>query len=404
MLNFRANSNIRTVVQRMASYQRRYISASYPLITDDNMFNRRREMECLSNVLSSTPQISVIIGPVDSGKSRLVNRVILDLPKKTQQTIPIQLLNLRKLLLNSVESLAKHLDDDKWVRITKNSVKFGDWEPSYKEQQAASNITQIQHPIFAIDQAHELKRLLRDKDGHAILEHLFDKFVSNTKEQHGIIPHQNSHVVLISSDSFFDQWVEKFVGSSRYSVYVVGHLDKEEAEIYWKENVLTENSHWLKNTNAAPEFEKVFEVCGGSMYLMDMFFREYCQEPSNGPVHSDARNFHVVLQEERRLMKALLDADKSFEECPKWTKYKLRKLMKMLTTSTGILDYDKVCETLGKDAVDSMIKHNIIHLRPTCRLSYDVPDHTSPIVTAVSPAALVAMKKVLAKELISLFC
>ena len=389
------NSNIGAFVQRMASYQRRYsISASYPLLTvDDNMFNRRREMDCLSNVLASTPQISVITGPVDSGKSRLVNRVILDLPKKTQQNIPIQLLDLRKLQLNSVESLAKRLDHD-WMTITQTSVEFGDWEPSFEEQHAAS---QIQHPIFAIDQAHGLKRLLRDKDGQAVLEHLFDKFVHNTKEQHGIITtqHQNFHVVLISSDSFFDQWVEQFVGPSRYSVYVVGHLDKKEAEIYWKENILTENSHWLKNTNDPPEFDKVFEVCGGSMYLMDMFFREYCQEPANGPVHSDARNFHVVLQEERRIMKAItLAADTSFEECPKW---KLRTLMNMLTKSTGSLDYNEVCGRFGKDAVDSMIKYNIIHLRPTSRLSYDVPDHTDPIITAVSPAALVAMKKVLAK-------
>ena len=175
----------------------------------------------------------------------------------------------------------------------------------------------------------------------------------------------------------------------------MGHLDKKEAEIYWKENILTQNSHWLKNTNAPPEFDKVFEVCGGSMYLMDMFFREYCQEPSNGLIHSDARNFHVVLQEERRMMEVLAAAT-SFEEHPKWTRDKLRKLMRMLT-DTGILDYNVVCSIFGKDVIDFMIKYDIIHLRPTCRLAYDVPDHTNPIITAESPAALVAMKKILGK-------
>ena len=98
----------------------------------------------------------------------------------------------------------------------------------------------------------------------------------------------------------------------------MGHLDREEAERYWNQNILTQ---WLKN-DAPPMFEKAFEVCGGSTYLV----------PFNGPIHRDASNFHVVLQEDRRLMNALkLHLVTSFEE--------YYEIMRKLTkTNTGTLD------------------------------------------------------------------
>ena len=164
------------------------------------------------------------------------------------------------------------------------SVEFGDFFDNKN-----IDTTSTQHPIYVIDQANELKSLLRDKDGQAALERLFRTFVRHTKEQHNLMMVNpiatNHHVILISSESFFDQWVEGFVGPSNYSVYVVGHLDKEEAESYWNQTIL---SKWLKKNDAPPTFDKAFEVCGGSMYLMDKFFHEYCQEPSNGLIHRDA--------------------------------------------------------------------------------------------------------------------
>ena len=158
-------------------------------------------------------------------------------------------------------------------------------------------------------------------------------------------------------------------------MYVVGHLDKKEAEVYWKENILIQNAHCLKNTIAPPKFDEVFEICGGSMYLMDMFFREYCT--SNGLIHRDVKNFHVVLQEEQRIRKALTpDRVVTFKdvERPKWTRDILLSLIKMMLT-TGTLDYNEVCSKFGEDIIDSMIKYNIVHLRPTSQLAHDVSDH-----------------------------
>ena len=68
---------------------------------------------------------------------------------------------------------------------------------------------------FFINEANRLKSILCDKDGHAALQRLFQWFVLHTKEK------GHFHVVMASSDSFFTLWLEKFVGSSRYSTYVL---------------------------------------------------------------------------------------------------------------------------------------------------------------------------------------
>jgi len=145
-----------------------------------------------------------------------------------------------------------------------------------------------QLPIFVIDEANHLKALLRDQNGQSALESMFEWFVLHTKEK------WHFHVVLLSSDSFFNLWVENFVGASRYDVYVVGHLERSEAEKYWNERVLKK----YKEDCPPLTFEDVYEVCGGSMFLMDRFFQEYC-EPF-GLIHQTNKYFSSVLQEKRR--------------------------------------------------------------------------------------------------------
>lgn len=48
-------------------------------------------------------------------------------------------------------------------------------------------------------------------------------------------------MLLVSSTSFFNLWIEEFVGSTRYNTYALGHLDREEAERYWNTQILGQN-------------------------------------------------------------------------------------------------------------------------------------------------------------------
>ena len=63
--------------------------------------------------------------------------------------------------------------------------------------------------------------------------------------------------------------------------------------------------------------------------------------------------------------------------------------------NNDFLEYDQLCEKFGLEIMDSVIEYNLMHLRPTSALSFDVPLHKIPIVIPESQAAKVAMENIL---------
>ena len=289
---------------------------------DDTMFNRTREIAEITKVFLSKPQLSIITGPVNSGKTRFMNEVLSKLPSVTSCPTPILHINLRQGTYTSVRALEESFAAKvpswmdkiskaaKTVTLSAGPVEIKVEKATEKEKGVEegalkrfnkllesvagsmperTHLKGIQMPMFVIDEANRLKTLQRDPNGQAALESLFEWFVSHTKEN------RHFHVVLLSSDSFFNKWVERYVGPSRYELYVLGHLDKTDAETYW-------NSVVLKNKHEGivlPTFEDVYKVCGGSIFLLDSFFREFCVHP-NAPIRNDIRCFSHVLKERQR--------------------------------------------------------------------------------------------------------
>ena len=67
-------------------------------------------------------------------------------------------------------------------------------------------------------------------------------------------------------------------------------------------------------------------------------------------------------------------------EEPKWTKDSLIDVLKKLSENEkGLLSYKYLCDIVGKSTVNSLIEYNILYLRPTSRLAFDVPFHANPI-------------------------
>lgn len=62
-----------------------------------------------------------------------------------------------------------------------------------------------------------------------------------------------------------------------------------------------------------PIFENVFTVCGGSMFLMNLFTEEYCEEKGGGLIEENPYQFSMVLQEQQK-MYAAFNPTKTFEE------------------------------------------------------------------------------------------
>jgi len=121
-------------IPRISFPLNRFSSSSHFLEVDEEMFNRKREIQCLSQVLMSRPQCSVITGPVDSGKTRLLEHLLVEVPNKmthlrTHPT-PVCSINLRKGNFYAVQSLVDSLSIDmglwlhkvtKWISGTKPS-------------------------------------------------------------------------------------------------------------------------------------------------------------------------------------------------------------------------------------------------------------------------------------------
>ena len=119
-----------------------------------------------------------------------------------------------------------------------------------------------QTPILLIVEANELNALLKDADGHDALSNIFKWLVLNTKEL------GRFYSVLVSSDSFFHLWVTNYIGSSRFVNYVIGDFTKTDAERFWRERLLPQ----CDGVSVPLDFEHVYEVCGGNMFLMKKFF------------------------------------------------------------------------------------------------------------------------------------
>jgi len=188
-------------------------------------FNRRREMDILLKELNSAPTFSVITGPPDSGKSRLMTELKKRLGDDDRPVLDI---NLRRVSFNSVSTLVSTLEGStaSWLeQFAKFAKRFELDASAYgfhikmadvKDMPPISRLNHLlesftaklpphtwwrgcRTPVFMIDEANELGTLTSVPEGKDALYNLFKWLIMNTKET------QRFHVVLASSDSFFSQ-------------------------------------------------------------------------------------------------------------------------------------------------------------------------------------------------------
>ena len=93
-----------------------------------------------------------------------------------------------------------------------------------------------------------------------------------------------------------------------------------------------------------------------------------------------------------KLSKALLT-----DKMP-WNQNQLLSFFKeMVEAKERFLEYNAVCHIYGKLLIDSLLKSNLIHLRPTKCFSYDLTSQMDgvPVVTPETPCGFIAMEELL---------
>lgn len=385
----------------------------------EEFYNRTKELAAFRRMLEQKPQVSVISGPINSGKTTLILHLLEEMSRNKEKPRPILHLDLRERSFSNVDELETSLENAmaSWAdscryifNTTTMDLKAAGTGLKIKrdplQRTSVERLNDLfnmmskllpeysilrgkQMPILFIDEANKLKSLMKEEDGPKALSNLFEWFIKNTKQD------SRFHVILGTSDSFFHLWIEKYVTASRFTSYVVGNLSRQESERFWNEKLLTQ-TEFLKDL-PPPSFEEAYVACDGNMYLLEKYFNEYCA--SEGDLKPS--DFSVVGAEKTVLVNSLrrsrlLDSV-SPDESALWTREEYLEVMRMLVeANNNFLFYQDVCDVIDQRVVDALIEANVLHLRPTEKYSYDIPGHKSrPILTAETPSSLLAMREIL---------
>lgn len=383
----------------LRGFQRFYGTGVRCPLPREEFYGRTRELELFRQVLNGSPQISLISGPNDSGKTTLMLRLLEELSTDQKRPRSVLYLDLRERAPSTVNELTLTLGDsmESWADGCRSIASKGHKPPIERLHDLfaavgqrlpiCSQWSENRSPILFIDQANRLKSLMAEERGAEALSNLLGWFVKNTKQDHRF------HVVLGASDSFSPLWLADQVRPSRFTNYLVGPLSREEAEVFWREKVLVGADRL--GALLPPSFEDAYEACGGSIYLLKRYFSEYYQ--SQGELKP--LEFSTVGAERDLLVRALWGYKFSsgptlLEDAP-WSRDQFLTVIRMIVEAEGnFVVYENLCYIVGKEVVDALIGANILHLRMTSSYSHDIPYYNRPILTAANPSKLLAMKEI----------
>ena len=233
-------------------------------------YDRENEQKQILNVLKEKPsQIYFIYGPINSGKTNLVNHIINGLSK---DFVPFYI-NFRwrdvsdsgdflNVLFN-VDRKTKFQSSGQYINeILKGGSEIfkmatgipipvslfemlfksndkGEDAFKYLNELFLSIVEKKQKPLFVLDELQIIKEIANSK-GNLLLEKLFNFLVGMTKEKH------LCHCIAMSSDSLFIEQVyghARLEGRSKY--ILIDDLDKEKAfEVYEKFGFTDKDQVW----------------------------------------------------------------------------------------------------------------------------------------------------------------
>jgi len=203
---------------------------------EDYFFDREREQEELTSILSARPSlIYFVYGPINSGKTSLLVRVLKSLPP---DTVPFYI-NLRGRDVSSTgdflnclfkvdkkssfDNIKEYLRDlsrggtEAFAKLTGIPIPRQIFDPIFKERDKGDDafayledflgelVEGGQKPVFVLDEIQVIKELA-NASGRPLLDKLLNFLVRMTKETH------LCHCLVATSDSLF---VEEIHGSAR---------------------------------------------------------------------------------------------------------------------------------------------------------------------------------------------
>jgi ATPase domain predominantly from Archaea len=371
-------------------------------------FNRIKEITELTTFLKSKPKLTVLLGPPSSGKTAFMKHVVSQTVNNNPLFHPIRI-DLRTVDVSSNDSLysalakkVKQIPEWKWTNKVVSSVESSYDGVSVKANLNPDSIATLpqlldaiksemkpfdwwhgqRQVVLVVDEANELKHLKNKGDLDTFL-----KFAVEVTKQES-----QSHVVLTSSDSFFESWLVTAVPRTHFHTLVLGDLTVEQAHKYYLEQLeLSFKRHagfplhlFDKDLDS---FKDVFHVTGGRMFFIDSYIEQVHARMARIAVPQD---FDAVSSEAAGL-------DKMMRDSKEYTRKDFKMVLGQLTASpNGYLDYGRLNDKLRNAKTSALIRDNVLHYRPPSQFARDLsPVPEDAVVTASSQPALRAMEHLL---------
>ncbi|KAG7673479.1 hypothetical protein KSW81_006689 [Nannochloris sp. 'desiccata'] len=383
----------------------------------DPFYNRVTELDYFKEKFSGEVGfVTVLVGPRNCGKSRLLKEL---LRQYEQQNIgPLFLyINSRKTPVRSPDEVSKAL-----VKLAKELREDeGKLEPTINKFDKILEALQPlpRKPVIVIDEANDLMDWKEPDPLQPELKQVLSFLVSISKED------RLAHVILATSDYFLANWLTQVgMTEDKFRVKVLGDLTKEEAEKFMYGDGVAGGWRGIVNdsfktkedlANAKDQWSEIYQRCGGNIGLLKQCVAEArdlkgdwgsaLQEVVAGPLGAVERGFkpEVYIQ-------------KGGED-PLWTDVQWKMVLERITTSPqhAVLaseieeELGKGSEKKGSEILLSMVKYNLLALRPPSTLARDLPQEAyendgviETVVTLPLPdhvwAAKAVLKRMKAKE------
>jgi AAA+ ATPase superfamily predicted ATPase len=373
----------------------------------EEFFNRKKEKTNIINTLNSSPQLTIISGGNDTGKSALINNVLFnEIPQNKLCLIHV---NFRDSLCNTVHnltySLVKSIPQSFYQKIGEafpnhsvkslstilGTVEFHEkQEKKYTIEDLEKTLASIQSaipssslwngkliPVLFIDEANKLKNLDKTDLGRHALEHFIDWIVKYTKET------PKFHILLATSDSFFVHYMRTMT-AERCEYMTIGDLDYDEARKYF--DFICESSPQHQDLLKKLDFKNdIYDYVGGRLFLIKKAVNNYI---NNG---NKCANSTMLYTRFSKYKEALNSKNGSygkvnFKNLVAWENKTLRKYM-TLVAENGFANFDD--NDIEVNELLSMVESNLFNYRITPPTNEDIiglKENEYPVL--ISPSAL----------------
>ena len=223
--------------------------------------------------------------------------------------------------------------------------------------------------IFLMDEAHKLPALVPDPFS---LKVFLDTLLVLTKQD------RLCHVILATSDSFFQHFLRKMNVGHHSQILTIGDCSKEETLSYFLSTIVPSLPDGLQSKL---DFDVLYDAFGGKLAHINDYVSTWTTHQGALPIFQSPifiqaytlLQFHLTRPafETYSPLSTATSGAQSDDDAAKFSHENLLHVMRKMTTWPYSLPYFELCREIGTDAVDSLVQTRILELRWTRSVSVE---------------------------------